>query len=205
MNMGTSMGMGTQGMGMGLGQYSGFQQPQNISYNQQQPVEQFDEAAFERAFAAAASVEMESQSQKAESAIEEPLERTESQNIDTQSTNDVLLDSSVEHQTLEDVLRAAEPQPNDGPLNQPFIGSDTIIDPSKPVSEQHSGEDPDALARTAQHLINSLSGDTRQKMQDSEFMKLMRGFASGQKGIVGADVVERSSQGGLVEGSPTST
>lgn len=204
MNMGTGMGMGV-GMGMGIGQYSGFQQPQNTDYSHQQPVEQFDEAAFERAFAAAASAEIESQSQKVDSASEQPLEQTESQNLDTQSADDVLLDSSVEHQTLEDVLRSAEPQPNDGPLNQPFIGSDTIIDPSKPVTEQHSGEDPDALARTAQHLINSLSGDTRQKMQDSEFMKLMRGFASGQKGIVGADVVERSPQGGQMEGSPEST
>jgi len=168
-NYASGMGMG-MGMGMGLGQHSGFQAPQE-SYQSQQPVEQFDDAAFEKAFQDAANAEVESHVEMVQ----------EQANIQTQETSTSILEDPLRSispplETLENAL-----------LNQDLLGADTIHNPYQPEESQR--EDPDALARTAQQLLNNLSGDTDRKMQESEFMKLMRGFAQGTQVVKGDNVV----------------
>lgn len=148
--------------GTGLGQTFQRQLPMEV----QQPIEQYDDEAFERAFQEAANAQSEDILQ----------EQTNTQT------------EQVQEPTLEEPLSSLSQPIDDMPLNQPLLGADTIHDPSKPVEELQN-EDPDALARTAQQLIHNLSGDTRSKMQGSEFMKMMRGFAAGTQVVRGDDVV----------------
>jgi hypothetical protein len=141
----------------------------------------FDDAAFEAAFQQAAK-EAEAEALQEEAPQEQEAER--SQHLTSQQETTIL------PQTLDQALSSASPISNQ-PLEQPLIGADTIHDPNKPDEDQHGIEDAGELARTAQRLVDSLSGDSRQKLQESEFMKLMRGFAGGEKRIVGDEVVGR--------------
>lgn len=172
--MGQHSGMGFTSQFAGASTYQ--QQPQL-----QQAEEGFDEAAFEAAFQAAAQVESQGDSSQIETTQE------------TSSSSEQVAHSSsalLEARTLDEAILAA-PQMEDTPLDQPLIGSDTIHDPMNPEEQQQQlpTEESDALAQTAQRLIDSLSGDTGQKLQGSEFMKLMRGFASREQAIVGDEVI----------------
>lgn len=148
-------------------------------------MDNFDDAAFEAAFQAAAE-EAEAEALQQESL--ESASQDQSQDLEDPVAANALA-SSVPEQTLDEAISSAPPIENDA-LDQPLIGADTIHDPTRSDEEQPA-QDPDALARTAQRLIDSLSGDTGQKLQESEFMKLMRGFAGGQNVIVGEEVVAR--------------
>ena len=164
------------GMGMGMNQYSNFQTPQENYQAQQQPMEQFDDEAFERAFQEAAANAQADTHQE----IQEQI------NTQEQADNQLQTDAQMED-PFEDLASFHTPLENK-PLDLPLIGADTIHDPNHP-DEERQKEDPDALARTAQQLIHNLSGDTSSKMQGSEFMKLMRGFAAGTSVVRGDDVV----------------
>jgi len=162
---------GMYGNGLQMGQ------PGFVSQQKEQQMDRFDDAAFEAAFQQAAK-EAEAEALQAEPIV--GTSQDQSQHLETQQLP----------QTLEEAISTALPIDN-AELLQPLIGADTIHDPNRTENEQHTKEDPDALARTAQRLVDSLSGDSRQKLQESEFMKLMRGFAGGQQVIVGDEVVGR--------------
>jgi hypothetical protein len=154
--MSQGMGVGL-GMGMGMQQYGGGMMGQTGQVQQQQPEEVFDDEAFARAFEEASKAEMD----RLEEESRQEQESTQAQNHE--SGQDILLEESAER-----FMSSDQPQiPNQAP-----IGADLIEDPRQ--NENPQGEDHDALARTAGHLLNSVSNNTSSKFANSEFLSLMR-------------------------------
>ncbi|KAL5050216.1 hypothetical protein BDW71DRAFT_203619 [Aspergillus fruticulosus] len=110
--------------------------------------EAFDESAFEAAFEQA-KADMASQFE--ESVVE---------------TNDTELGTNNKYQT--------EEVPDQPIAHETIrIGSDTILQVDKD-NPQAAANDADELARTAGHLLNSVSHETNQKFRESNFLALMR-------------------------------
>lgn len=153
---------------------------QQQQQQQQQPVETFDEEEFAKAFEAAAQSEMESKQ-----------ETHQEENVET--GQGIMINESAER------LMAS----SEGLLDQERIGADTIHDPltqdSKTRQEQNN---PDALARTAGQLLDSVRHDQSDKFQNSQFLQLMRQFrdkeatVEGDK-IVGVNGVENGGEEGI--------
>ncbi|KAE8556364.1 hypothetical protein EYB25_001065 [Talaromyces marneffei] len=82
---------------------------------------------------------------------------------------------SEQHQISEEDLQSKEVEPTleVEPAEQIRIGSD-LIGATEESNAQGQKEDPDELARTAGHLLDSLSHDTSQKFKESSFLALMR-------------------------------
>jgi len=123
--------------------------------NEQQPgqlhpqLEAFDEEAFARAFDEAAQSEVAlEQGQQHGHAFEQ----------------DIMMDESAERFMESDHL-----------TEQVRLGADLIHDPlrddDQPRQEQ---DDPDALARTAAQLLDSVKDNQSHKFQNSTFLELMR-------------------------------
>jgi hypothetical protein len=144
----------------------GFAGPQvEASIAQQKQPEAFDEAAFARAFDEAA--------------------RAETAQLDIQETSlgsaeigqDIMIEESAERLMASDALS-----------NQQRIGADSIYDPeSEELGRAH--EDPNALAKTAGHLLDSIRHEQSSKFQNSQFLELMRQFRDGQATVEGDKVV----------------
>lgn len=141
----------------------------------QQAAEVFDDAAFARAFEEAA---------KAEEAKETEAQ-SQAQDL-SQATQEVQLDASAEQfMSASPVLESDASIPG-----QARIGADLIHNPSD--SPEPQPEDPDALARTAGQLLDSVRSNTSQKFQNSEFLQLMRQFRDREVQVEGDKIVERS-------------
>lgn len=174
------MGMG---MGMGMQQYGGGMMGQAEQSQQQQPVPAFDEEAFARAFDEASRTDMENQDEaEAFSREEERLEaesrqgQGSSQATASEMDQDILLDESAER-----FMSSDQPQiPNQAPL-----GAD-LIDDHKLHPES---EDPDAMARTAAHLLDTVRNNTSDKFTNSEFFQLMRQFRDKELTVAGDKIV----------------
>ena len=166
--LGMRAGMQPQFMG-------GMANSQLVNQEPQQPVEAFDEAAFARAFedAAKAEVAKETESQSQEQDV-------------SQAAQEVQLNESAER------FMSASPVPDvHSPIPvQARIGADLIHNPSD--SPEPQPEDPDALARTAGQLLESVRSNTSQKFQNSEFLQLMRQFRDREVQVEGDKIVERS-------------
>ncbi len=154
-------------------QFTGVVGPQaaEISMAQQsQPVEAFDEQAFARAFEEAAKLEIETEEKAQKDLNQQGVE---------------LDQNTLVAKSAEELLAATE-----GPLNQERIGADTI---HNPLSDESSNEvdhnDPDALARTAARLLDSVRHDQSSKFQNSQFLELMRQFRDREATVEGDQVV----------------
>lgn len=120
-------------------------QPQGTAEAQQQSTEAFDESAFAAAFDQA------------------------KEDMEVESTGAL-------HERAEDVSETAQPDATaDAPVahEKIKIGSDTISQNDK-QNTQSPSNDADELARTAGHLLNSVSHETNEKFQQSNFLALMR-------------------------------
>lgn len=176
------------GMGMMGTQFGGnFANPQAEASiaQQKQPEEAFDEEAFARAFEEAAKAEMEVREEAHTEAIQESSQGVE-------LGQDIMIEESAER------LIASE----NALLDQERIGADSIYDP---VSEElhRDQEDPDALARTAGHLLDSIRHEQSTKFQNSQFLELMRQFRDGQATVEGDKVVGMGYEPGGLEGDET--
>jgi hypothetical protein len=175
------------GMGMApqySGGFAGQQAEMSMAQQQQQQAETFDEEAFARAFEAAAQSEMESKQ-----------ESSQQQNVGM--SQDIMINESAER------LMAS----SEGLLDQERIGADTIHDPlSQDPKTQQEQNNPDALARTAGQLLDSVRHDHSSKFQNSQFLQLMRQFrdkeatVEGDK-IVGVNGVGDGDGDGVMQGS----
>ena len=152
----------------------GMANPQ-LKQESQQPFEAFDDAAFARAFEDAAKAEM-AQEEQSQSQTEEV----------SQATQEVQLNESAERF----ISAPAVPEVQSPIPGQARIGADLIHNPSD--SPEPQPEDPDALARTAGQLLESVRGNTSQKFQNSEFLQLMRQFRDREVHVEGDKIVERS-------------
>lgn len=167
------------GMGMAP-QYSGaFVGQQDMSIAQQkQPEEAFDEEAFARAFEAAAQAEMASKEEESQQAASQQ-ETSQEQNQGVEMGQDILINESAER------LMAT----SEGPLNQERIGADTIEDPRLDPKIAEAQNNPDALARTAGQLLDSVRHDRSTKFQNSQFLELMRQFRDKEATVQGDQIV----------------
>lgn len=168
-------------------QFMGGMANSQLQQEPQQPVEAFDDAAFAQAFDDAAKAEM----------AKEAEAQSQDQDI-SQTTQEIQLDETAERfMSASPVQEAHTPIPG-----QALIGADLIHNPSD--SPQQQPEDPDALARTAGQLLESVRNNTSQKFQNSEFLQLMRQFRDREVQVEGDKIVERAtgmnSAMGLEEG-----
>jgi hypothetical protein len=165
-------------------QFMGGMAGSQLQHEPQQAVEAFDDAAFARAFedAAKAEVAKEAESQSQEQDV-------------TQAAQEIQLDESAEQFMSESpALEVQSTLPG-----QARIGADLIHNPSD--SPEPQPEDPDALARTAGQLLESVRSNTSQKFQNSEFLQLMRQFRDREVQVEGDKIVEKSTGGnGAVRG-----
>jgi len=160
--------------------YMGGMASSQLKQEPQQPAEAFDDAAFARAFEDAAKAEM---AKEAES---------QSQAQAFSQASQVQLNESAER-----FMAAPEVQ---SPIpGQARIGADLIHNPSD--SPEPQPEDPDALARTAGQLLESVRGNTSQKFQNSEFLQLMRQFRDREVQVEGDKIVERSKAKNMAVGA----
>lgn len=143
---------------------------------QSQPmqVEAFDEDAFARAFDEAAQQEL---------LTEQSLEQEQSLELG----QDVLLNESAERFLGSESLQ--EPRER--------IGADLIHDPDQDSKLDPSQQnDPDALARTAGQLLNSVKDNQSTKFQNSMFLELMRQLRDKEVMVEGDKIVDVGGGGG---------
>lgn len=102
--------------------------------------------------------------------------------------------SSEQHQVSEEDVRSKDPEPRleAESLEEIRIGSDLIGDNNN-THAQGQKEDSDELARTAGHLLDSLSHDNSQKFKESNFLALMRRIRDREVHIEGDEFREVSS------------
>ena len=168
------------GMGMAP-QYSGGyvgQQAEMSIAQQKQPAEVFDEEAFARAFEAAAQAEMVGKEESRQEVPQQAVDREQSQGVEM--GQGIMINESAER------LMAA----SEGRLSQERLGSDTIEDPKfqtpEEIQELHN---PDALARTAGELLESVRHNRSAKFKNSQFFDLMRQFRDKEVQVVGDRIV----------------
>jgi len=162
-----------QNNGMSMYQNS-FQPQQSAMAQQDQRAEElFDEEAFERAFQEAAESEQE---------------LTQKEQIEL--GRDIMIAESV------DRLVADQP-----PVDQARLGADLIHDPSSESrNSPQEPEDPDALARTAAQLLDSVRHNQSNKFQNSQFLELMRQLRDREVMVEGDKIVGGGSSNGTTTG-----
>lgn len=175
---------GGMGMGANMQQYGGRMTRQaEQSQQQEHPVEAFDDAAFARAFEEASRTELESLEDSARLSgaterldTESRLGQELSQEQQLEVEQDILFDKSAEQ-----FMSFDQPQI----LDQAPLGAD-LIDDHKLHKDD---EDPDAMARTAAHLLNTVRDNTSEKFNNSEFFQLMRQFRDRELTVAGDKIV----------------
>jgi hypothetical protein len=135
-----------------------------LNQPQVQSVESFDEEAFARAFDQAAQSEL---------AMEQAAQQ-QSHGVD----QDVLVNESAVR--LMGSNQVLEPQ---------RLGADLIHDPREGEREQQQEDDPDALARTAGQLLDSVKDNQSDKFQKSQFLELMRQLRDREVTVEGDKIV----------------
>jgi hypothetical protein len=165
------------GIGMRAGmqpQFRGGMASSQTHQEPQQSVEVFDDEAFARAFENAAQAEMSKEEQS------QPQEQDGSLTL-----NDVQLAASAEH-----YMSLPTSEQHSLIPEQERIGADLIHDPSD--SPRPEPEDPDAMARTAGQLLDSVRSNTSEKFQNSQFLQLMRQFRDREVQVEGDKIVGRT-------------
>ena len=73
---------------------------------------------------------------------------------------------------------------------QALLGADLIVD----YKLHPEPEDPDAMARTAAHLLDTVSNNTSDKFVNSEFFQLMRQFRDKELTVSGDKIIDRNGE-----------
>jgi len=165
-------------------QYSGTWPEQLLqqSMARQLPVEAFDEAAFARAFEEAAKEEQTLNGvEVAQDHDMDMEERTEARQAALQLGTDII-GEETESRYMSSLNESQIP-------NQARLGADLIHDPMSESEEQPQHEDPDALARTAGQLLDSVRNNQSEKFQKSEFLELMRALKHKEVMVQGENIV----------------
>jgi hypothetical protein len=183
MDGGIAMGMGMQsqyGGGM-IGQ----QAEQSNMPQQPQPAEAFDEEAFARAFEEASKSDQASEQWMNNREEIVPIDERFKTGIEL--GQDVMLEESAE-QFMSSSTESQIP-------NQARLGADLIHDPLSETQERPQHEDPDALARTAGQLLDSVRNNQSAKFQNSEFLELMRQLRDKEVMVRGDNIVGTGQDG----------
>ena len=146
-------------------------------------MEQFDEAAFERAFDMAKEDMMGDETSAAENLTAEQHEEAAattkfaqmSQESHQLNQNDILERQHDLHQPLD--------------INNHFVAEDPIVQEQQ-EPKQSSKEDDDALAATAQELLEKVEHNQTDKFRNSQFLGLMRRLRDREVKVEGDKMVE---------------
>lgn len=152
--------MGTQYNNMG---YMNSQAQESMA-QQKQPEEAFDEEAFARAFEEAAAHEEALAQQELEASLEAEI---------TKEEDPIIAQEEINTEVLAQVGR---------------IGADQIHDPASETNLEEQ-QDPDALARTAGQLLDSVRHEQDTKFQQSNFLELMRQLRDREVVVEGDKIV----------------
>jgi len=126
----------------------------------------FDDEAFARAFEEASRAEMGNR---------EELHQQQ----DFELGQDIMINES-----------AARMMESDSSLELERLGADLIHDPSREdLQDRHQQDDPDALARTAAQLLDSVKDNRSDKFQNSQFLELMRQLRDREVTVQGDTIV----------------
>jgi hypothetical protein len=188
-----------QGMGLGSGygyypqasginmtrqQFGGLHSQSQSLASQQAQSDAFDDAAFARAFEEAAQHEAaQLKAVEAAGTTEEALHQEGFQNGLTHS----IAEASLREQLSQPTDNLMEAESNN--LNLPRIGADTIRPQETEPTPQQQQEAPDALARTAGSLLESVQHDQSDKFKGSQFLELMRMLRDKEVAVRGDDIV----------------
>lgn len=171
--------------------------PNVISKGKEPVVEDFDEAAFERAFNQA-SLDMVAETEAVEETVEtqqpayETGASTANFSSDAQSYMDVqdlshTLSQDNEARALEDANRAAELERLE---NEPVVDQDiTMLEQEEQIAANAQADD-DALAATAKELLEKIQHNQTDKFKNSQFLNLMRKLRDREMRVEGDQMVE---------------
>jgi hypothetical protein len=179
--------------GMGGGFQSNFAQPAYApavqSKGKEAVTEQFDEAAFERAFDMAkedmmvdettTSVFESASVQQRDEAASLVKESQMSQESHQLNQNDLLDNQHDLHQGLDIGLD----------MNSQYFPDETLAQEQKD-SDQNTRDDDDALAATAQELLEKVEHNQTDKFRNSQFLGLMRKLRDREVKVEGDKMVE---------------
>ncbi|TVY12554.1 hypothetical protein LARI1_G009514 [Lachnellula arida] len=165
--------MRQMGMNYNAQSFTPQSQPQSSISAQKQP-EAFDDEAFARAFEEAARNE---EVLRQDTEMVQNSEQEQGQEQNAELGQEILINESATRLLSRD---------SDVLSQQAPIGADQIHDPSSPArSPRQEDTDPDALARTAGQLLNSVQHDSSAKFQNSQFLELMRGLRDREVMVMG--------------------
>ena len=158
-------------------------QPATQSKGKEPVMEQFDEAAFERAFDMAKEDMMDDETSAAEIVAAEQHEEAAataksaqmSQESHQLNQNDILESQHDLHQPLD--------------INNHFVSEEPIVQEQQ-EPKQSTKEDDDALAATAQELLEKVEHNQSDKFRNSQFLGLMRKLRDREVKVEGDKMVE---------------
>jgi hypothetical protein len=140
--------------------------------------EQFDEAAFERAF------DMAKEDMMVDAA---PASAVEDLQAESQTTADMSKESHQLHQN--EVLQSLNDQHQ--PLDmQDRLLPEEVIREGQREPQQSTRESDDALAATAQELLEKVENNQTDKFKNSQFLSLMRRLRDREVKVEGDKMVE---------------
>jgi len=154
------------------------QRAEQSSMANQQPAEAFDEEAFARAFEEAAQDE-----QMRDGVVEARQGHAMGFSEDSASKSATEIEQGIMLEESAERFMSSESQIP----NQARLGADLIHDPM--TQEPRQQEDPDAMARTAGQLLDSVRTNQSSKFQKSEFLELMRQLRDREVAVKGDHIV----------------
>lgn len=158
-------------------------QPAMQSKGKEPVTEQFDEAAFERAFDMAREDMMGDETSAVENLAAEQHEEA------TAFAKTAQMSQESHQLNQSDVLESQHDlhQPLDTDLN--FVPEEPIVQEQQ-ESQQSTREDDDALAATAQELLEKVEHNQTDKFRNSQFLGLMRRLRDREVKVEGDKMVE---------------
>lgn len=146
-------------------------------------MEQFDEAAFERAFDMAKEDMMDDETSAAEIVAAEQHEEAAA------TANSAQMSQESHQLNQNDILESQHDlhQPLD--INNHFVSEEPIVQEQQ-EPKQSTKEDDDALAATAQELLEKVEHNQSDKFRNSQFLGLMRKLRDREVKVEGDKMVE---------------
>ena len=146
-------------------------------------MEQFDEAAFERAFDMAREDMMGDETSAAENLAAEQHEEASAFTKTAQM-------SQESHQLNQnDILESQHDLQQPLDINNHFLAEEPAVQEQQ-ESNQSTREDDDALAATAQELLEKVEHNQTEKFRNSQFLGLMRKLRDREVKVEGDKMVE---------------
>lgn len=157
-------------------------QPAMQSKGKEPVMEQFDEAAFERAFDMAKEDMMVDETSAAE-------ELSAKQHEEAAATATAQMSQESHQLNQNDILESQHDLQQPLDINNHFLAEEPAVQEQQ-ESNQSTREDDDALAATAQELLEKVEHNQTEKFRNSQFLGLMRKLRDREVKVEGDKMVE---------------